>query len=115
MVRDSSPCFSREQYDVMVEDATVDAYGEDEQLESWVAYLDDELQFPFEVNVVGQVGQATKVDLISGRVKLAMHMGNNEYWVDIPEVESVDASSHNSLLLAIFCAWDFRRLQLLRN
>lgn len=52
--------------DALVEQATVDAYDEDEQLTSFHAVLEDHLAVPFQTTVLGVEVTITKIDLLSG-------------------------------------------------
>ena len=47
------PELSDEELDALVEEATVDAYGDDEQLGGFAVMIEDNLEFPFETTVLG--------------------------------------------------------------
>jgi hypothetical protein len=47
----------------MIEDATVDAYGEAEQLVAFLTVLQEHLEVPFEITVLGVPVTARRVDL----------------------------------------------------
>lgn len=47
----------------MIEEATVDAYGESEQLTGWCTAIDDHLAMPFETKVLGVSVVVERVDL----------------------------------------------------
>jgi hypothetical protein len=44
---------SEEELDALVEEATIDAYGGDEQLGSFAVMIEDNLKMPFETTVLG--------------------------------------------------------------
>ena len=44
---------SEEELDVLVEEATIDAYGDDEQLGGFAVMIEDNLEMPFETTVLG--------------------------------------------------------------
>jgi hypothetical protein len=44
---------SDEELDALVEEATVDAYGDDEQLAGFAVMIEDNLELPFETTVLG--------------------------------------------------------------
>jgi len=46
----------------MIEEATVDAYGESEQATGWFTVLEDNLELPFETEVLGVVLRVTRID-----------------------------------------------------
>ena len=47
----------------MIEEATVDAYGDSEQTTGWYTMLDEHLALPFETKVLGVVVAVVKLDL----------------------------------------------------
>ena len=46
----------------MIEEATVDAYGESEQATGWLTMLEDNLELPFETEVLGVRVRVTRID-----------------------------------------------------
>jgi hypothetical protein len=46
----------------MVEEATVDAYGESEQATGWFTMIEQHLALPFETQVLGTTVTVTKID-----------------------------------------------------
>jgi hypothetical protein len=46
----------------MIEEATVDAYGESEQATGWLTMLEDNLELPFETEVLGVMVRVTSID-----------------------------------------------------
>ena len=47
------PELSEEELDALVEDATVDAYNDEEQLSGFAVMIEDNLEMPFETTVLG--------------------------------------------------------------
>ena len=47
----------------MIEEATVDAYGESEQTTGWCTVIDDHLATPFETKVLGASVTVERIDL----------------------------------------------------
>ena len=47
----------------MIEEATVDAYGEAEQITGWFTMIDENLEVPFETMVLGVQVTVERVDL----------------------------------------------------
>lgn len=58
--------------DAMVEEATVDAYGDEEQLYGLLVMLQDNLDLPFETEVLGVTVEVVEVDQIRGGCFAAM-------------------------------------------
>jgi hypothetical protein len=44
---------SEEELDALIEEATIDAYGDDEQLGGFAVMIEDNLEMPFETTVLG--------------------------------------------------------------
>lgn len=57
---------SGSELDALVEQATVDAYDEYEQLTSFHVVIAEHLAVPFQTNVLGVEVTITKIDLLSG-------------------------------------------------
>lgn len=57
------PRISKARLEEMVEQATVDAYGESEQTTGWFTTIDDQLAVPFETTVLGMPVTVEGVDL----------------------------------------------------
>ncbi len=55
------PELSDEELDALVEEAMVDAYGDDEQLGGFAVMIEDNLEFPFETTVLGVAVTVQKV------------------------------------------------------
>jgi len=50
-------------FDEMIEEATVDAYGESEQATGWFTMIERNLALPFETQVLGSAVTVTKIAL----------------------------------------------------
>jgi hypothetical protein len=57
------PQVSKARLEEMIEDATVDAYGESEQVTGWFTMIDENLAVPFETTVLGVPVTVERVDL----------------------------------------------------
>jgi hypothetical protein len=57
---------SEGELDTLIEEATVDAYDEDEQLAGFHAVIEERLAVPFRTTVLGVEVTVTKIDLLSG-------------------------------------------------
>ena len=53
------PELSEEELDALVEDATVDAYNDEEQLGGFAVMIEDNLEMPFETTVLGVMVTST--------------------------------------------------------
>ncbi len=101
----SQPNFSPADLQEIIDEATVDCYDFEEELSGWEAYLEDVLEFPFEVLAIGKKVQVVKVEAKLDRLKLATRGEGKQYWVDLTDVEIADISSRNAKLLAAYRRW----------
>nr|MDO8087071.1 calcium-binding protein [Candidatus Sigynarchaeum springense]MDO8118596.1 calcium-binding protein [Candidatus Sigynarchaeota archaeon] len=102
------PAYSPRELDAIVEEATIDSYGFDEELGSWAVYLEDELVFPFPVRVIGKAVQAIGVEERDGVVKLKVKSSDKQYWIDLLDVEIVKRAgetNRNELLILAYRRW----------
>jgi hypothetical protein len=58
-----APCISKARLAEMIEEATVDAYGESEQTTGWFTMIDENLAVPFQTKVLGLSVSVERVDL----------------------------------------------------
>jgi hypothetical protein len=89
----------------IIETATIDAYGFDEELWGWLALLQDEMEFPCPVHVLGQPFEVEEPDIKYGRIKFSVYLGGKANWVDATDVMVDDVESRNSVLLAAYRKW----------
>jgi Calcium binding len=61
--RNRRPRISKAKLAEMIEEATVDAYGEAEQVTGWFTMIDSNLAVPFETTVLGVLVIVERVDL----------------------------------------------------
>lgn len=104
----SPPPYSSEEIDAITDEATIDAYGFEEELGSWAVYLGDELDFPFPVKVIGKTVQAIGIEERDELVKLKVKSGNKEYWINLLDAEivaSLGEKNRNGLLIYAFRKW----------
>ena len=57
------PTLSEAELDVLIEEATVDCYNEEEQITGLFTMLEEHLVLPFETSVLGMTVTVTRVDL----------------------------------------------------
>jgi len=61
--RNTPSRISKDRLAAMIEEATVDAYGESEQTTGWYTMLEEHLALPFDTTVLGVLVKVTRVDL----------------------------------------------------
>ncbi len=89
----------------IIESATIDAYGFDEELWGWLTLLHDEMEFPCPVHVLGQPFEVEEPDIKYGRIKFSVYLGGKANWVDATDVIVDEVESRNSVLLAAYRKW----------
>jgi len=102
------PIYSDEEIAEIIEEATVDSYGRDEEINSWAAYLEDELAFPFLVKILGKTVQVIKIEEKYNSLKLVVISEGKKYQVDVNDVEVVKSETlhiRNELLLNAYRKW----------
>ena len=57
------PSFSREKIEALIEEAVVDAYGDDEQTGGFITMIEEHLALPFTVSILGIEAVVEKVDM----------------------------------------------------
>jgi hypothetical protein len=93
----------------LINEATVDCYGEKEAFWGILATLDDELNFPLKATLIGE-----RIELIGldsnesssrrGVVARIRHKGK-EYSVSLADLQMEDADSHSAEWLAAYRFW----------
>lgn len=58
------PMMTDADYERMVEEATVDAYGDEEQATGWHCVIDEHLKMPFDTQVLGVSVRVEKIDIL---------------------------------------------------
>jgi hypothetical protein len=69
--------------EAMIEDATVDAYDEDEQLTGLFTMIEDHLVVPFTTTVLGVEVTVTNVDLTGDRIVAIGTRGRDRQRIDL--------------------------------
>jgi hypothetical protein len=75
---------------LLVEEATVDAYGDDEQLAGFAMMMEDSLEVPFETTVLGMTVTVQKVtqtesDIVADCVRDGHHQAISVLHLPLPE------------------------------
>jgi hypothetical protein len=78
---------SKTRLNELIEEATVDAYGEDEALSGFQTLLEDNLGLPFNAEILGVSVAVESLDLSnSGEIVALCRRGNSKQWISILEV-----------------------------
>jgi hypothetical protein len=70
----------------MVEEATVDAYGESEQVTGWFTMIEDNLAVPFETTVLGVPVTVERVDLDREQIVAVCRRGRGRQSIPIVDL-----------------------------
>jgi hypothetical protein len=73
--------------EAMAEEATVDAYGESEQISGWFCMIEDHVTVPFETNVLGETVAVESIEQPSDtRIVAICKRGRSRQAIDILEL-----------------------------
>ena len=95
--------------DELLEEATVDCYGEEEQFSGVFATLEDNLKFPLQAKALGNVVEVVGLDsdrssIRRGIVAIARRE-EQEHRVSLSELEFIDPDSTSAEWLAMYRYW----------
>ena len=76
--------------EALIAEATVDAYGDDEQRVGFVTMLEDRLAMPFEVQILGTPGKVERIDEIDGQIVAICRSGRFRQAIPILELPLAD-------------------------
>jgi hypothetical protein len=84
----------KERLEALLEEATVDCYGEDEEFTGVMCMMGEELQFPLKATVVGEMVEVVGIDErrsdLRRGVVARVRRGKQEYLVGLAELEFVE-------------------------
>ena len=93
----------------MIEEATVDAYGESEQTTGWFTMIDDNLAIPFEVTVLGAPVVVERVDLTANDQIVAICVrGPHRQVIAIVDLPRPASLPHGWQWVEAYQLWDRR-------
>ncbi|HEV8166531.1 MAG TPA: calcium-binding protein [Actinomycetota bacterium] len=93
--------------DALIEEITVDCYGEDEELTGFLAYFEDALERPVEATVVGVPVTIVGVDCPAGALRglvARCRRGGADYEVSLRDV-ALPRGSELARILAAYRYW----------
>jgi hypothetical protein len=93
----------------LINEATVDCYGGEEEFWGMLAALEDELEFPLKASLIGERVELIGLDTNGsssrrGIVARVQHNGK-EYSVSLADLQMGDADSHSVEWLAAYRHW----------
>lgn len=91
-----------------MDEATVDAYDPEEQISGLFNVLVDELEFPFQVSVLGEKLTATNIEMARGDnlgLDLLVDRNGQTYRIEVRSVELVEPLPEGHLTLAAYLHW----------
>jgi hypothetical protein len=96
---------SEAELDALVDEATVDAYGEDEQLAGFAVMIGDNLAVPFETTVLGVTVPVEEIDqTAAGIVAVCVRDGHRQA-IPILDLPLPDPSPQGAATLTRSCTW----------
>jgi hypothetical protein len=96
--------------DALIEEATVDAYGESEQATAFLTMLEENLAFPFGATVLGEAVVVEKIDLSYEDELIAIcRRGGNHQKVRLLDLEMPGSRPKGAEWIAAYRRWSRRR------
>jgi hypothetical protein len=100
---------STEELDRMVEEATVDAYGDEEMFMGILYALSDNLAFPFKAKVLGATVEVIGIDDHNSRwgrgILAQVKKSGREYTIGVVELELEPDDTRNAKWIEMFHYW----------
>ena len=99
----------KERLEALLEEATVDCYGEEEEFTGVVCTLGEQLRFPLKARVVGEVVEVVGIDErrsdLRRGVVVRVRRGEQEYRVGLAELEFADLDPTSAEWLKAYRYW----------
>jgi hypothetical protein len=99
----------KERLEALLEEATVDCYGEDEEFTGMMCTLGEQLQFPLKATVIGEMVDVVEIDerrsSLGRGVVARVRRGGQDYWVGLAELEFVDPDPISAEWLEAYRHW----------
>ena len=92
--------------DAMIEEATVDAYSDEEQITGLFTMLEEHLALPFQTTVLGVTAMVTKIDLTTGDEIVAIcRRANHRQAISVLELPLLDPAPDGAEWLEAYRRW----------
>jgi hypothetical protein len=96
---------TKAQLDALVEEATVDAFNEDEQLTGLYTLMDEHLAVPFESVVLGVPATVRRIDLVDGGIVGVCSAGGNRQRIPILDLPLPDPPPEGAEWIEAYRHW----------
>jgi len=94
------------QLDALVEEATVDAHDEDEQVSGFYSVIEDELELPFQTEVLGVSVTVESIDVTGGNDLVAIcKSGNKKQRIRLVDLPLPDPPPKGAQWIAAYRHW----------
>lgn len=90
--------------DTLIEEAIVDAYGEDEQRSGFLVMMEENIPVPFSATIAGSRIQVTKFDMDDRRIFVHCERYGKTYSIDVLDIEPV-VGTRGAKWLAAYRKW----------
>ena len=92
--------------DAMIEEATIDAYNDEEQITGLFTVLEEHLALPFQTTVLGVTATVTKIDLTTGNEIVAIcRRDNHKQAIAVLELPLPDPAPDGAEWIEAYRRW----------
>ena len=91
--------------DALIAEAIVDAYGDDEQRVGFLTMIEERLEMPFEVQILGSPAKVDRIDLIDDQIVAICRSGRSSQAIPILELPLPDARPKGAERIEAYRRW----------
>ena len=91
--------------DALIAEAIVDAYGDDEQRVAFLTMLEERLEMPFEVQILGTPAKVERIDVIDDQILVICRSGRHRQAIPILELPLPDPRPNGAEWIKAYRRW----------
>jgi hypothetical protein len=91
--------------DALIAEAIVDAYGDDEQRIGFLTMLEERLEMPFEVQILGTPAKVERIDMIDDQILATCRSGRSRQAIPILELPLADPRPNGAEWVEAYRRW----------
>ena len=100
------PSLSKAKLEALIEEAVVDAYGDEEQIGGFLTMMEEHLALPFSINILGVDAVVEKVDMTrDGRIVAVCRRGKTRQRIEILDLPLPKPTPAGAEWIAAYSHW----------